>query len=209
MSATLLKIHPDNPSLYKIEIAVSELKRGGIIIYPTDTVYGIGCDLYNRKAVERLCHIIGIKPGKLKLSFICHDLSNVSEYARSIRTPVFKVMKKAIPGPYTFILQASSKVPKIFDANKKSVGIRVPDNNIVRDIVSLLGNPIISASLKDPDEILEYATDPELIFERYKHIVDIVIDGGFGGNVPSTVADLSVDDWEVIREGAGDPSIFY
>jgi len=209
MSATLLKIHPDNPSYHKIEMAVSELKRGGIVIYPTDTVYGIGCDLYNRKAVERLCQIIGIKPGKLKLSFICHDLSNVSEYARAISTPIFKVMKKAIPGPYTFILQASSKVPKIFDANKKSVGIRVPDNNIVREIVSLLGNPIISASLKDPDEILEYATDPELIFERYKRIVDIVIDGGFGGNVPSTVVDLSGDEWEVIREGAGDVSLFY
>ena len=209
MSATLLKIHPDNPSYHKIEMTVSELKRGGIVIYPTDTVYGIGCDLYNRKAVERLCQIIGIKPGKLKLSFICHDLSNVSEYARAISTPVFKVMKKGIPGPYTFILQASSKVPKIFDANKKSVGIRVPDNNIIREIVSLLGNPIISASLKDPDEILEYATDPELIYERYKKIVDIVIDGGVGGNVPSTVADLSGNDWEIIREGAGDPSIFY
>jgi tRNA threonylcarbamoyl adenosine modification protein (Sua5/YciO/YrdC/YwlC family) len=209
MSATLLKIHPENPSNHKIEMAVSELKKGGIIIYPTDTVYGIGCDLYNRKAVERLCQINGIKPGKLKLSFICHDLSNVSEYARAISTPIFKVMKKAIPGPYTFILQASSKVPKIFSANKKSVGIRVPDNNIPRDIVKMLGNPIISASLKDPDEIIEYATDPELIFDSYKQKVDIVIDGGYGGNVPSTVADLSGDEWEVVREGAGEPSIFY
>lgn len=209
MNATLLKIHPDNPSYRKIEITVDELKRGGIIIYPTDTVYGIGCDLYNRKAVERLCQILGIKPGKLRLSFICHDLSNVSEYARALSTPVFKVMKKAIPGPYTFILQASSKVPKIFDANKKSVGIRVPDNNIAREIVSLLGNPIISASLKDPDEILEYPTDPELIFDRYKHIVDVVIDGGVGGNIPSTIANHTGDNWEVIREGAGDVSLFY
>ena len=209
MKATLLKIHPDNPSQHKIDIAVDVLRNGGLIIYPTDTVYGIGCDLYNKKAVERLCQLLGIKPGKLKLSFICNDLSHVSEYARGITTPVFKMMKKAVPGPYTFILQASSRVPKIFDANKKSVGIRVPSNNITRAIVESLGNPIISASLKDPDEILEYATDPELIFENYKRRVDVVIDGGFGGNIPSTVVDFSTDDWEIVREGAGDISFFY
>jgi len=209
MGAILLKIHQENPSYHKIEKVVSILKNGGLMIYPTDTVYGIGCDLYNRKAVEKLCQLRGIKPDKMKLSFICHDLSNVSEYAKGISTPVFKIMKKAIPGPYTFILQSSSKIPKIFGVNKKTVGIRVPNNNITRDIVELLGNPVISTSLKDPDEILEYATDPELMFENYKQVVDIVIDGGFGGNVPSTVLDLSQNDWEIIRKGAGDPSLFY
>jgi len=209
MSATLLKIHPETPSFHKIEKAVEVLKRGGIIIYPTDTVYGIGCDLNNRKAAERLCQIIGIKPGKMNLSFICSDLSNVSEYARTISNPVFKAIKKAVPGPYTFILRANSKVPKIFGTNKKSVGIRIPNNNIPRQIVEELGHPIISASLKNRTQFEEYLSDPELIFDEFRHIVDLVIDGGAGGIQPSTVIDFTDDDWVLVREGAGNPSLFY
>jgi len=209
MSATLLKIHPDNPSQQRIDRVVNSLVEGGIIIYPTDTVYALGCDLYNKRAVEKLCRIKGVKPGKMNLSFVCFDLSNVSEYAAGITTPVFKVMKKAVPGPYTFILKANSKVPKIFEINKKSVGIRIPDHNIPREIVRALGHPIISASLKDRDSLVEYSTDPEVIFEEYKKNVEIVIDAGYGGNVPSSVVDLSGNEWEVIREGLGDLSIFY
>jgi tRNA threonylcarbamoyl adenosine modification protein (Sua5/YciO/YrdC/YwlC family) len=208
MSAELLKIHPQNPEGRKINHVVDTLKRGGIIIYPTDTIYGIGCDLMNRKSIERLCQIMDIKPQKLNLSFICNDLSHISEYVRKIDTPVFKILKKALPGPYTFILESSSKVPKILDVNKKTVGIRIPQNNIPLAIVNILGNPLINASIKDNDVIKEYTTDPEEIFEDFKHKVDIVIDGGPGGNVASTVIDCTGDEIVIIRQGLGEVSQF-
>jgi tRNA threonylcarbamoyl adenosine modification protein (Sua5/YciO/YrdC/YwlC family) len=174
--AELLKIHPQNPEGRKIAHVVDVLKKGGIVIYPTDTIYGIGCDLMNRKSIERLCQVMGIKPQKLDLSFICSDLSHIAEYVRRIDTPVFKLLKKALPGPYTFLLESSSKVPKILDQNKRTVGIRIPDHNIPRQIVAQLGNPLITSSIKDDDVIKEYTTDPEEIFEDFKHHVDIVID---------------------------------
>jgi len=208
MVAELIKIHPQNPEGRKINHVVESLKRGGIIIYPTDTVYGIGCDLMNRKSIERLCHIKNIKPHKLNLSFICSDLSNISEYARKIDTPIFKILKKTLPGPYTFILESSSKVPKILNVNKKSVGVRIPDHSIPLAIVKLLGNPLISASIKDDDLIKEYTTDPEEIYETFKHKVDIVIDGGPGGNVASSVIDCTSETPVVIRAGLGDVELF-
>ncbi len=206
MPATILKIHPVNPSANKIGRVTDVLKKGGIIIYPTDTVYGIGCDLMNKKAVARLCRIINIKPQKLNLSFICNDLSSISKYVKNISTPLFKLLKKTLPGPFTFILRSNSVVPKIVGTNKKTVGIRIPDNHIPRDIVQMLGNPIISASIKDPDEIIEYTTDPIQIYEKFKHEVDIVIDGGFSGNIPSTVIDCTSDNFEIVREGLGSTS---
>jgi len=204
MSAELLKIHPLNPEPRKINRVVEVLKKGGIIIYPTDTIYGIGCDLMNRKSIEKLCHIMDIKPQKLDLSFICHDLSHISQFVRRIDTPVFKVLKKALPGPFTFILESSSRVPKILDVNKKTVGIRIPDHKIPRMIVELLENPLITTSIKDDDLITEYTTDPEQMMEDFKHQVDIVIDGGAGGNVPSTVVDCTTDEMTLIRQGLGD-----
>jgi len=207
MTADFLKIHPQNPESRKIDQVISTLKDGGIIIYPTDTIYGIGCDLMNRKAIERLCQIMDIKPQKLDLSFICNDLSHISEYVKRIDTPVFKLLKKTLPGPYTFILESSSKVPKILDVNKKTVGIRIPDHNIPREIVARLGNPLITSSIKDDDKIKEYTTDPDEIYEDFKHRVDLVIDGGPGGNVPSTVVDCTGDELEIIRHGLGDTDI--
>ncbi len=207
MKATYLKIYPENPDEKKIQMVVDCLKSGGVIIYPTDTVYGIGCDIFQQKAVERICEIKNILPQKSNLSFICYDLSNISEYAR-VEDNVFKVMKKALPGAFTFILKASSKSPKIVNSKKKTVGIRIPDNNITRLIVKELGCPILTSSVKDDDEIIEYSTDPELIYEKFKHQVDMVIDGGFGNNVASTIVDCSEGDFEVIREGLGDISLY-
>ena len=204
MAAELLKIHPDNPEQRKIERVVSKLKDGGIIIYPTDTIYGIGCDLFNKKAVEKLCHILAIKPQKLNLSFICSDISQISEYVKRIDTPVFKILKRYLPGPYTFILESSSKVPKVLDVNKKTVGIRIPDHRIPQLIVETLGNPMITSSIKDEDKIKEYTTDPEEIYDDLKNIVDVVIDGGIGGNVPSTIVDCTTDSLEIIRQGLGE-----
>ena len=203
MPAELLKIHPLNPEQRKIRHVADLLRRGGIIVYPTDTIYGIGCDLLNKKAVEKLCHILGIKPQKLDLSFICYDLSHISEYARRIDTPVFKLLKKSLPGPFTFILESSSKVPRILDVNKKTVGIRIPDHQIPRMIVMELGNPLITASIKDDDIIKQYTTDPEEMYEDFKNIVDLVIDGGAGGNIPSTVVDCTTSDIRIIRQGLG------
>jgi tRNA threonylcarbamoyl adenosine modification protein (Sua5/YciO/YrdC/YwlC family) len=203
MSAIFLKIHPQNPEERKIKQAVEVLKAGGIIVYPTDTIYGIGCDLMNRKSIERLCQIMNIKPQKLDLSFICHDLSHISEYVKRIDTPVFKLLKKALPGPFTFILESNSKVPKILDVNKKTVGIRIPDHPIPRMIVEQLGNPLITSSIKDDDKIKEYTTDPEQIFEDFKNKVDMVIDGGAGGNIPSTIIDCTTDELQIIRKGLG------
>jgi len=203
MTAELLRIHPLNPEGRKIQRTIEILKRGGIIIYPTDTIYGIGCDLMNRKAIERLCHVMDIKPHKLDLSFICSDLSHISEYVKRIDTPVFKILKKALPGPYTFILESSSKVPRILNVNKKTVGIRIPDHAIPRSIVEQLGNPLITSSIKDDDIIKEYTTDPEEIYEDFKHSVDLVIDGGPGNNIPSSVIDCTGDQIVVVRQGLG------
>lgn len=199
----LIKIYEDNPNPKAIEQAVDILKKGGIIIYPTDTVYGIGCDITNQKAIERVCRIRGIKPEKSNLSFICHDLTDISTYTKPFETPVFRVLKKALPGPFTFIFNASGQVPKLLSSKKKTVGIRVPDNNIIRSIVRELGNPIVTTSIHDEDEIIEYSTDPELIYEKYQELVDLVIDGGYGDNIASTVVDLTSGNFEIIREGKG------
>jgi tRNA threonylcarbamoyl adenosine modification protein (Sua5/YciO/YrdC/YwlC family) len=205
--AVFLKIHEQNPEMRKIAKVCDALRKGGVVIYPTDTVYGIGCDLHNKKGVEKLVKILGIKPNKLQLSFICHDLSQVSRYTKPISTHIFKILKRTLPGPFTFLLPASNEVPKILNINKQTVGIRIPENNITRTIVNELGNPIISASIKDIDSIIQYTADPEIVFERYKNIVDIVIDGGLSGVEPSTVVDLIDGDINVIRQGLGDSEL--
>ncbi len=199
----LLKIHPDNPSQRLVKMVTDCLRQGGVIIYPTDTVYAIGCDLYQIKAVQRVAQIKGIKPEKANFSLICYDLSYISDLTKPFSTSVYKIMKKALPGPYTFILNANNNVPKLFQSRKKTVGIRVPDNNIIREIVKELGNPIISTSVYDDDEIVEYTTDPELIHEKYEQLTDIVIDGGNGDNQASTVIDCTGDEISVLREGKG------
>jgi tRNA threonylcarbamoyl adenosine modification protein (Sua5/YciO/YrdC/YwlC family) len=208
MAAEFLKIHPVNPEGRKIQRAVDILKNGGIVIYPTDTIYGIGCDLMNRKSIERLCHLMNVKPQKLDLSFICTDLSQISEYVKRMDTPVFKVLKKTLPGPYTFILESSSKVPRILNVNKKTVGVRIPDHAIPIAIVVSLGNPLITSSIKDDDIIKEYTTDPEEIYEDFKHFVDLVIDGGPGNNIPSSVIDCTGAEMVVVREGMGNVEQF-
>jgi tRNA threonylcarbamoyl adenosine modification protein (Sua5/YciO/YrdC/YwlC family) len=204
----LIKIYPENPNPKAIDQVVQVLRRGGLIIYPTDTVYGLGCDITNHKAIEAIARIRHIKPEKANFSFICHDLSNLADYTKSIDNTVFRVLKKALPGPFTFILNASGKVPKLLSSNKKTVGIRIPDNNIAREIVKQLGNPILSTSIRDEDDILEYSTDPELIHEKYQDLVDVVIDGGYGGNIASTVVDVTSGEFEVIREGKGDLEMY-
>ncbi|NVJ47309.1 MAG: threonylcarbamoyl-AMP synthase [Cytophagia bacterium] len=202
MPAEYVRLYQENPEPHKLDQVVKVLRDGGVVVYPTDTVYGIGCDFSNVKAVQRVCQIKDTKPQSL--SFICYDLSEISEYTKHLSTPVFKVMKKTLPGPFTFILEANSNVPKVLNAKKKTVGIRVPDNNIPRELVKRLGRPIITTSIRDEDEVIEYSTDPELIYEKYQNLVDLVIDGGYGGNIPSTVIDCSGDYFEVIREGLGD-----
>ncbi|NQX39511.1 tRNA threonylcarbamoyl adenosine modification protein, Sua5/YciO/YrdC/YwlC family [Pedobacter steynii] len=204
----LIKIYPENPNPKAIEQAVEVLKKGGIIIYPTDTVYGLGCDITNQKAIEKICRLRGIKPEKANFSFICSDLRHISDYIKPIDTTTFRVLKKALPGPFTFIFNANNNVPKLLSSNKKTVGIRVPDNAIAREIVMLLGNPILSTSIKDDDELIEYSTDPELIHEKYEDKVDLVIDGGYGDNEPSTVVDCTSGTFEIIREGKGDLESF-
>ncbi len=199
----LIKIYPENPNPKAIEQVVEVLKKGGIIIYPTDTVYGMGCDIGNHKAIEKICRLRGIKPEKANFSFICSDLRHISDYIKPIDTTTFRVLKKALPGPFTFILNANNNVPKLLSSNKKTVGIRVPDNDIAREIVLQLGNPILSTSIHDDDEVVEYSTDPELIHEKYEDTVDIVIDGGYGDNEPSTVVDCTLGDFEIIRQGKG------
>ena len=205
----LVKIYPENPNPREIQLIVECLKDGGIIIYPTDTIYGIGCDIFRPKSIERIVDIIGNKKKKSSLSFICSDLSHLSDFTKPINNQVFKAMKKTLPGPYTFILEANNHVPKILQSKKKTVGIRIPNNNIILEIVTVLGHPILSTSVKDDDEILEYTTDPELIYEKYRDQVDIVIDGGFGDNVPSTVVDCTSGDLEIIREGKGDVDLLF
>jgi tRNA threonylcarbamoyl adenosine modification protein (Sua5/YciO/YrdC/YwlC family) len=208
MPAELIRIYPDNPDPRRIRQVAECLRGGGLVIYPTDTVYGLGCDIHNARAVEKVAWIKGIKPQKNDFSFICFDLSHIADYAR-VSNAAFKLMKKALPGPFTFILEASNKVPKLLNTNKKTVGIRVPDNTIPRYIVRELGNPIITTSIKDDDEVIEYSTDPELIFEKFQHQVDLVIDGGYGGNVGSTIVDATSDDFEIVREGLGQLSLYF
>lgn len=204
MSAEFIKLYPENPEERKILHIVDVIREGGLVIYPTDTIYGVGCDIFNSRALERLKLLKGVKGKDLNMSFICYDLSQLSEYAKHVDTPVFKLMKKCLPGPYTFILESSSKVPKILNVKKKTVGIRVPDNNITRDIVRFLGNPILTTSIHDDDDIIEYKTDPSLIYDEFENLVDIVIDGGFGGNQPSTVVDCTGPEPEIVRQGIGD-----
>jgi tRNA threonylcarbamoyl adenosine modification protein (Sua5/YciO/YrdC/YwlC family) len=200
--AQFIKIYPDKPSEAAIEKVVKVLKDGGLIIYPTDTVYGLGCDITNTKALERIARIKGVKLDKANFSFVCNDLSNLSDYVKQIDTATFKILKRALPGPYTFILPGNNNLPKEFK-KKTTVGIRVPDNSIALEIVRQLGNPIVSTSIHDEDDVIEYTTDPELIFEKWQNLVDMVIDGGYGDNVGSTIIDLSGDEPEVIREGKG------
>ena len=199
----LIKLYSENPNPRQIESIVTILQEGGVIVYPTDTVYGIGCDIHNRKAVERIARIKGIKPEKAEFSFICRDLSHLSEYARQVSTPVFKMMKRYLPGPFTFILNAGNKVPKMLETKKKTVGIRIPDSDIVSAIVEYLGNPLLSTSVHFDDEMIEYATDPELIHEKYAGLVDLVVDGGYGGTEFSTVVDCTGNEPTIIRQGLG------
>ena len=198
-----IKIYPENPNPKEIDKVVRVLQDGGLVIYPTDTVYAIGCDALNVRAVEKICRMKGINPQKSDLAIICYDLSNLSEYAK-VSNAAFKLMKKNLPGPFTFILPTSNELPKIYK-NRKEVGIRVPDNLIVRTLVKELGNPILTTSVHHDDEVIEYSTDPELIYEKYENLVDLVIDGGYGGMEPSTVINCTTDDFEVVRQGKGEP----
>ncbi len=200
----LIKLHPANPAPRQINQVVEILKSGGVIIYPTDTVYGLGCDIFNQKAVEKVARIKGVKTEKANFSFICSDLSHISDFTRQFSNHVFKTMKRYLPGPYTFILPANNNIPKLFKNKKKSVGIRIPDNSIPIEIVKALGNPILTTSIHDTDEVIDYTTDPELIHETYQNIVDAVIDGGFGNNIPSTILDCTDDEIIVLRQGLGE-----
>jgi tRNA threonylcarbamoyl adenosine modification protein (Sua5/YciO/YrdC/YwlC family) len=199
----LIRLYNENPNPREIRKVVDVLRDGGIIIYPTDTVYGLGCDITNAKAVDKVARFKGISIEKANFSFICSDLSHISDYTKPISNTVFKLMKKNLPGPFTFILDANNNVPRYFKGKKKTVGIRVPDNNIIREIVYELGNPILSTSIRDEDEIIEYTTDPELIYEKYQDFAEIVIDGGPGELIPSTVIDCTGDTIEILREGKG------
>lgn len=198
----LLHIHPKDPQPRLIKQLVECLKDGGVIIYPTDTIYGLGCDINQQKAVERICKIKNIDPQKAQLSFICKDLSDLSDYTKSIDTPLYRMLKSYLPGPFTFILPASKQVPKILQSKKSTIGLRVPDNRICRDLLNELNHPILSASL--PGEMVEEYTDPEIMFERFENLVDIVVDGGIGGMVPSTIIDCTTDEWTITRQGLGD-----
>ena len=203
----LLKIHPETPGQRQVQKAVEILKEGGVIIFPTDTVYGLGCDIFNHKAVERVARIKGINIEKANFSFICHNLSHLTDYAKHVNNPAFKLMKQCLPGPFTFILEASSNVPRIFRNRKKTIGIRIPDNNIIVEIVRELGNAVLTTSMHNEDEVLDYITDPELIHEQYKSVVDAVIHGGFGGNMPSTVIDCTGPVPQLVRQGIGQVEI--
>jgi tRNA threonylcarbamoyl adenosine modification protein (Sua5/YciO/YrdC/YwlC family) len=204
--AEFLKIYEDKPSETAIKKVVEVLKNGGLVIYPTDTVYGLGCDITNSRALEKLAKIKGVKLEKANFSFVCSSLSNISDYVKQIDTPTFKILKRALPGAYTFILPGNNDLPKDF-RKKKTVGIRVPDNNIAIQIVEMLGNPIVSTSIHDEDELIEYSTDPELIFEKWQNQVDLVIDGGYGENIASTIIDLTGHEPIVVREGKGDVNV--
>ncbi len=199
----LIKIYPENPNQKEVQKAVEILRNGGVIIYPTDTVYGIGCSIDKPKAVQRVARIRNINLDKANFSFIFFDLSHISDYTRHIPNNAFKMLKRYLPGPFTFVLESNNNVPKIFKSRKKTVGIRIPDNNIIREIVRELGNPILSSSIHDEDDIIEYTTDPELIHEKYADLVDAVIDGGYGDNEASTVIDCSKEEFELLRQGKG------
>ncbi len=198
----LLHVHPDNPQPRQIKTIVETLRNGGIIIYPTDTIYGLGCDIYQHKAIERICRIKQVDPRKAQLSFVCYDLSHLSDFAKQLPTSVFRLLKEYLPGPYTFILPASKLVPKILQSKKDTIGLRIPDNNIARAIVKELGRPVLSASL--PGEIVEDYTDPEIMYENFMHEADIVVDGGIGNTNPSTIIDCTGDEPILIRQGAGE-----
>jgi tRNA threonylcarbamoyl adenosine modification protein (Sua5/YciO/YrdC/YwlC family) len=203
----LLKIHPDNPEPRKIKQIIEVLQNDGVIIYPTDTIYGLGCSIYSHKAMERICRIKNIDPEKANLSFICSDLSNISDFTKPISTPVFKLMKKLLPGPYTFLLNANNELPKLLKNKKKTVGIRVPNSPIVRSIVDELNAPLLSSSIKNidmEDGFLEYPTDPQEIYEQYHHQVDLIIDGGYGGNIASTIIDCTGNSPVLNRKGLGE-----
>ena len=204
----LINIHKDNPDYRKIKTVVECLKNGGVIIYPTDTVYAFGCDIYNKKAMQRLCRIKGVNIKKHNLSFVCYDLRHISSFTRQLENSTYKLMKKALPGPYTFILNANSSIPKLFKNKKREVGIRIPENNIPREIVKELGNPIATTSVKDNDMIIEYITDPELIHKYYEKQVDMVISGGYGKSTPSTIIRCTDGFPKVLRKGKGDTSLF-
>ena len=197
----LVQIHPENPQPRLIKQMAECLKDGGVIVYPTDTIYGLGCDIFQPKAIEKICRLKNIDPHKAQLSFICSDLSNLSDYTKSIDTPLYRILKKYLPGPYTFILPASKQVPKILQTKKSTIGLRIPDNEICRHILDVLEHPLLSASL--PGEMVEEYTDPEVINEKFGGQIDFVVDGGIGGMVPSTVIDCTTDDWAVIRKGLG------
>lgn len=197
----LINIHPDNPQPRLVKQVAECLKDGGVIIYPTDTIYGLGCDIKQQKAIERICKIKNLEPQKAQLSFICRDLSHLSDYTKSIDTPLYRMLKNYLPGPYTFILPASKQVPKILQSKKSTIGLRIPENVICHHILDALGNPILSTSL--PGEMVEDNTDPEIIYEKFSHLVDFVIDGGIGGMVPSTIVDCTTDDWNIMRQGQG------
>ena len=199
--AEFIKLYNENPNPKEIAKVVKVLQSGGLVIYPTDTIYGLGCDITKTKSLEKIAQIKGVQLEKANLSFICNDLSHLSDYVKQIDSATFKILKRALPGPYTFILPGSNNLPKVFK-KKKTVGIRIPDNNIIRTLVAELGNPIVSTSIRDEDDVLEYTTDPELIFEKWQGLVDVVIDGGYGDNEPSTVIDLT-EEPAVIREGKG------
>ncbi len=203
--AEFIKLYNENPNPKEIAKVVKVLQSGGLVIYPTDTIYGLGCDITKTKSLEKIAKIKGVQLEKANLSFICNDLSHLSDYVKQIDSATFKILKRALPGPYTFILPGSNNLPKVFK-KKKTVGIRIPDNNIIRTLVAELGNPIVSTSIRDEDDVLEYTTDPELIFEKWQGLVDIVIDGGYGDNEPSTVIDLT-EEPSVIREGKGNIDI--
>jgi tRNA threonylcarbamoyl adenosine modification protein (Sua5/YciO/YrdC/YwlC family) len=203
MPAEFIKLYEENPDPRRISQIVDILRDGGVVIYPTDTVYGMGCDITSQKAIDRICKIKGINPKKHNFSMICADLSNISEFTRIITKPVFKLMKKAFPGPFTFILDASNQVPKILHSKKKTIGIRIPNHSIPLILVKELGNPILTTSINDEDEVVEYSTDPELIFEKYENLVDVVIDGGYGQNIASTILDCTGNEIEILRQGLG------
>ena len=201
----LIKIYPENPNPREIKKITQIIEDGGVVIYPTDTIYGIGCDISQPKAVARLAKIQGLDMDKAYFSFIFNDLSQISEYTKPMSNPAFKLLKRNVPGAFTFIFEANNNIPKLFKTRRKTVGIRVPDNNIIRSIVAELGRPLLSSSVHDvEDDVTEYITDPELIHERYGNVVDAVIDGGYGDNQPSTVIDCTTDDFEIIREGKGE-----
>ncbi|WP_321371428.1 L-threonylcarbamoyladenylate synthase [uncultured Draconibacterium sp.] len=200
----LVRLFNENPNPREVRKIVDILRNGGVIVYPTDTVYGLGCDITNQKAVEKVARYKGIQIEKSNFSFICSDFSHLSDYTKPIPNHIFKIIRKNLPGPFTFILNANNSVPRYFKGKKKTVGIRIPDNNIIREIVSELGNPIMSTSVHDEDEILEYTTDPELIHEKYGEIADVVIDGGYGELVPSTIIDCTADEPAIVRQGKGE-----